>query len=229
VLARWVVGDCAKVEAAAHVALARFRVNKRREFFRVDLQTIVTTITALPATNNLTDQDSFLDNMEQALDQVGIVTQYCMPLPKHYLQSTKYQNLVSTRVSNDRFNRNRWKVFLYGTRLASSLGEWPWSDVFKSSERNNLLLSTLSAGMMGVGDAIGSADKVSIQRAIRSDGVLIKADLPIVQLDRSIVDEARGTVAPTNFHGVLAARRRPRQLRIWLHGQRKRVDVFYPE
>lgn len=43
-LARWSVGNCAKVEAAAHAALARFRVNKRREFFRVDLQTIVATI-----------------------------------------------------------------------------------------------------------------------------------------------------------------------------------------
>jgi len=152
---------------------------------------------ALPAVNNLTDQDAFLDNMAQAMAQAGINMQYCMPLPKHYLQSTRYPNLTTTRVSNDRFDRNRWKVFLHGSRLASALGVWPWTDVFKSSERDNLLLSTLSAGMMGVGDAIGAADKASIARAIRSDGTLIKPDLPIVHLDRSILEEARGTVAPT--------------------------------
>src|SRR5882672_2360377 len=120
-----------------------------------------------------------------------------MPLPKHYLQSTKYQNLVTTRVSNDRFDRNRWRVFFYGSRLAAAVGSWPWSDVFRSSERDNLLLSTLSAGTVGVGDPIGSADAASIKRAIRADGTLIKPDVPIVLLDRSIVDEARGATGPT--------------------------------
>jgi hypothetical protein len=152
---------------------------------------------ALPLTSNLVDQDAFLDNMAQALGAAGINMQYCMPLPKHYLQSTKYGNLVTTRVSNDRFNRNRWRVFFYGNRLAAAVGSWPWSDVFKSSERDNLLLSTLSAGMMGVGDAIGSADVASIKRAVRADGVLIKPDVPIVLLDRSIVGEAKGAPDPT--------------------------------
>jgi hypothetical protein len=127
----------------------------------------------------------------------GINMQYCMPLPKHYLQSTKYRNLVSTRVSNDRFDRNRWRVFFYGNRLAAAVGSWPWSDVFRSSERDNLLLSTLSAGLVGVGDAIGAADAASIKRAVRADGALIKPDVPIVLLDRSIVAEARATAGPT--------------------------------
>jgi len=152
---------------------------------------------ALPLTTNLVDQDAFLDNMAQAMSAVGITMQYCMPLPKHYLQSTKYGNLVTTRVSNDRFDRNRWRVFFYGNRLAAAVGSWPWSDVFRSSERDNLLLSTLSAGMVGVGDAIGAADVASIRRAIRSDGALIKPDVPIVLLDRSIVAEAAATAGPT--------------------------------
>jgi hypothetical protein len=142
---------------------------------------------ALPLTNNLVDQDAFLDNMAQAMSAAGINLQYCMPLPKHYLQSTKYRNLVSTRVSNDRFDRNRWRVFFYGNRLAAAVGAWPWSDVFRSSERDNLLLSTLSAGLVGVGDAIGAADAASIKRAVRADGTLIKPDVPVVLLDRSIV------------------------------------------
>ena len=147
---------------------------------------------ALPSTANLTDQDAFTDNMAQAMSDAGLNIQYCMPLPRHYLQSTKYQNLVTTRVSTDGFVRERWRTFFYGSRLAWSLGLWPWTDVFMSSEHDNLLLSTLSAGMTGVGDPIGSADKASIMRSIRADGVLIKPDQPILLLDRSIVAEAQG-------------------------------------
>src|SRR6185369_169878 len=152
---------------------------------------------AQPLTTNLTDQDAFLDGMAQAMRDAGIDIQYCMPLPKHYLQSTKYPGVTNTRVSEDRFDRNRWRFFFYGSRLAAAVGLWPWTDVFKSSERDNLLLSTLSAGMVGVGDAIGSADAASIRRAVRSDGVLIKPDVPILLLDRSVVDEARATAGPT--------------------------------
>jgi hypothetical protein len=152
---------------------------------------------ALPATNNLVDQDAFMDNMAGAMAAVGINIQYCMPLPKHYLQSTKYPNVTTSRVSNDRFNRNRWKSFLYGSRLASAVGEWPWSDVFRSSERDNLLLSTLSAGMVGIGDALNTANRANLLRAMRSDGTLVKPDLPIVQIDRTIVDDARAVSAPT--------------------------------
>lgn len=47
VLAQWQVGDCATVESEVHKRLARFRVSKRREFFRVSLQTIVATINAV--------------------------------------------------------------------------------------------------------------------------------------------------------------------------------------
>jgi hypothetical protein len=152
---------------------------------------------ALPSTANLVDQEAFLDNMARAMATAGISIQYCMPLPKHYLQSTKYPNVVTSRVSNDRFNRNRWKSFLYGSRLASAVGEWPWSDVFRSSERDNLLLSTLSAGMVGIGDALNSANKANLLRAMRADGIIVKPDLPIVQIDRTIVDEARAVAAPT--------------------------------
>jgi hypothetical protein len=149
----------------------------------------------VPLTNNLIDQDAYLDNMAQAMAGAGINMQYCMPFARHVLQSTKYSNLVTSRVSFDRFGRNRWRFFLYGSRLAAAVGVWPWTDTFMSPERDNLLLATLSAGIVGVGDAIGTSDFASIRRAIRSDGVLIKPDVPILLLDRSIVDEARATAA----------------------------------
>lgn len=152
---------------------------------------------ALPVTTNLTDQDAFLDNMASAMAGQGVSIQYCMGLPRHYLQSSKYQNLVTTRVNDDRFNRNRWRTFFYVSRLTWSMGNWPWTDVFMSSEHDNLLLSTMTGGMMGVGDAVNGADKASIMRAVRGDGVLIKPDVPILLLDRSIIAEAQGKTDPT--------------------------------
>lgn len=49
VLADWSVGDCAKVEKLAHERLARYRVNKRREFFYAPISTIIQTIEAVIA------------------------------------------------------------------------------------------------------------------------------------------------------------------------------------
>jgi hypothetical protein len=44
VLAQWEVGNCSGAEAEIHLRLARYRLNKRREFFRVSLSAIVATI-----------------------------------------------------------------------------------------------------------------------------------------------------------------------------------------
>jgi hypothetical protein len=151
---------------------------------------------ALPLTNNLVDQDAFMDNMASAMAAKGLTMQYCMPLPRHYLQSTKYDNLITTRVSNDRFSRSNWQDFLYASRLAGALGEWPWVDTFMSSEEDHMILATLSAGMVGVGDAIGAANKANIFNSVRTDGVIVKPDVPIVPLDSTFVNTAKGIDAP---------------------------------
>ncbi|WP_394832441.1 hypothetical protein LVJ94_38625 [Pendulispora rubella] len=154
-------------------------------------------INALPLTNNLHDQDAFMDNMAHAMAAKGITMQYCLQLPRHVLQGTKYDNLVTSRVSGDRFSREKWADELYGSRFVSALGIWPWTDVFMSSEENNLIMATLSAGMLGAGDAIGSVNKANISRSIRSDGVIVKPDMPLVPLDTTFVNSARRSDAPT--------------------------------
>src|SRR5947209_2996421 len=100
------------------------------------------------------------------------------PLARHFLQGTRYSNLLTIRVSGDRFEKKQWKPFLFNGRLASALGAWPWSDVFNSSETANLLLSTLSGSIVGVGDAIGEFDRTNLLRVVRADGVIIKPDDP---------------------------------------------------
>jgi hypothetical protein len=146
----------------------------------------------LPNQNNLTDQEDFLDNMAKAMGDAGIDIQYCMPLARHILQSTKYNSVTNSRVSSDRFASGNYMDFFLGSRLAWAVRLWPWTDVYMSSERDNILLSVLSAGLVGTGDPLNSANFANIKKAIRPDGVIVKPDVPILLTDRSIVDDAKG-------------------------------------
>jgi hypothetical protein len=147
-------------------------------------------------TSDLGTGEAFLDNMSRACNERGITMQYCMPYPCYFLQGSRYPNLTTIRTSGDRFNTNRWNDFLYTSRLASSLGIWPWTDVYMSTERGNVLLSTLSAGPVGIGDLIGSETKTNLLQAVRADGVIVKPDAPIVPLDRTYVADAKNEPAP---------------------------------
>ena len=141
---------------------------------------------------NLTDPDGFYGNMSRYASRNGLNIQYCMSLPRDYLQTTLFDNLTTIRVSDDRFEQSKWNEYLYDSQLAASLGVWPWSDVFMSTETDNLVLSTLSAGPVGVGDAIGAQSAANILQVARPDGVIVKPDVPIVPIDATYLGEAAG-------------------------------------
>ncbi len=155
--------------------------------------------------------DRFMDSMAAAAGAERMTMQYCMPLPRHFLQSSKYSNLTTIRPSGDRLKEQHWRSFLFNGRLATALGVWPWTDVFKSSETANLLLATLSGGMVGIGDAIGKIDWVSLRRAVREDGVIVKPDEPLTPLDQSYVARAKDSsasivaAARTNHEGWITS------------------------
>ena len=140
--------------------------------------------------------EAFLDNMARACQEQGITVQYCMPYPCYFLQGSRYENLTTIRTSEDRFNTNKWNDFLYTSRLAASMGIWPWADVYMSTEVNNVLLSTLSAGPVGTGDAMGQENKANLFQAVRADGVIVKPDAAIVPLDRCYIADAEKQPAP---------------------------------
>src|SRR5581483_8596508 len=157
---------------------------------------------------DLTDPNAFLNEMASSAGANGLTLQYCMPDPRDYLQSTLYYNVLTIRVSDDRFDRAHWDEFLYDSRLASALGLWPWSDVFMSTETDNLLLSTLSGGMVGVGDQLGGESTTNLRQTIRPDGVIVKPDTSIVPLDETYVADAQGQRPPmiaaaSSLHGGL--------------------------
>jgi hypothetical protein len=128
-----------------------------------------------------------------------------MALPRHFLQGARYGNLTTIRVSGDRFRREKWDTFLYTSRLASALGIWPWCDVFMSREADNLLLATLSAGMVGIGDRSGAEDRKNLLHAVRPDGVIIKPDTPLLPIDAMYTAGSRRPMiaAAHTDHGAL--------------------------
>jgi hypothetical protein len=145
---------------------------------------------------NLTDPTAFLDNMAASMAARGITLQYCMGTPKHFLQSTNYGNLTTIRVSQDAFGPTRWTQFLYSSQLAAALGIWPFSDVLMSSDRDSLILATLSAGPVGLGDALGGLSQANLLKAVRGDGVIVKPDVPIMPLDSVFASDAQGIDTP---------------------------------
>jgi len=170
---------------------ASYMASNGIEFFEQDW------LSSQAVTNfNLTDPDAFLDNMAAALGSAGRTIVYCMPLSTHLLESSKYDNVVSVRVSEDAFKRNRWDELLFDSRIPSALGLWPFADAFLSPNEKDVLLATLTAGPIGSGDAAGATVAANISQAVRSDGVIVKPDVPIVPTDATFLAVAQSSVAP---------------------------------
>ena len=148
------------------------------------------------ASFNLTDSAEFLDNMAGAMADRNLTMQYCMASPRHFLQSSRYNNLTTIRTSADRLGRDRWTDFLYTSRLAGALGIWPFTDNFNSTETTHLLIGTLSAGPVGVGDPVGGFSAANLLRAVRKDGVIVKPDVPLTPIDASYAAMAHSLDAP---------------------------------
>jgi hypothetical protein len=134
--------------------------------------------------------NEFTDGMANAAKANGLDIQYCMAMPRFFLQGIKYNNLTTIRTSDDRFEPRKWMPFIFTSQLAYEMGIWPWCDVFKSHETGNMVISVLSAGAVGTGDAIGKEDKKNIMLACRSDGVLVKPDVPLLPLDQDYLQIA---------------------------------------
>jgi hypothetical protein len=152
--------------------------------------------------------DKFLGGMADATKNRGMSMQYCMAMPQYYMQGSLYPNLTTIRTSDDRMKRDRWHDFLYASKFAEAVGSWPWADVYMSPETGNMLLADLSGGMVGFGDEMGKEDTDNIFLAVRSDGVIVKPDAPIVPLDSAYIAEAnkekRALVASTyTYHDLL--------------------------
>ncbi|MFT3934857.1 MAG: hypothetical protein QM726_14630 [Chitinophagaceae bacterium] len=140
--------------------------------------------------------NAFTDNMAKAAAEKGLHMQYCMGLPRYFMQGVKYNNLTTIRTAGDRFKQERWMNFLFTSQLAYEMGIWPWSDVFKSKELNNMIVSVMSGGPVGTGDSISTENKANIMMACRNDGVLVKPDRPMLPIDQNYLQLAKTERTP---------------------------------
>jgi hypothetical protein len=145
---------------------------------------------------NLTAPDAFLGNMSTALAAAGHSIVYCMPLASHLMQSAKYSNVVAARVAHDGLQREHWDEFLFNSPIAGAVGVWPFTDAHASGKAKDLVLSVLTAGPVGSGDAPTAIDQVNLAQAVRRDGVIVKPDVPIYPVDSAWVARSQSDNAP---------------------------------
>jgi hypothetical protein len=159
---------------------------------------------------NLTNPPAFMNDMAAAAATNGLNMQYCMPTPKIYLQGSLYNNLLTMRVCPDIFQRSHWDEFLYDSRLVSAVGAYPWTDVEYTGDLMDVLIGTLSAGPVGLGDAIGTVNAASLAKVARPDSVIVKPDAPLLPVDQTYLNDAQGNGLPmvastyTDFDGLRA-------------------------
>ncbi len=134
----------------------------------------------------------YMDNMAKGMEKYGMPVEYFAALPRQFLNASRLSNVIMIRSNQDRFEREKWTDALYSSRLIRSVGAWPHGDNFFSSERDNLWLQTLFGGTIGPVDALGEGDKSNLLRSVRSDGVIVKPDIPIVPADNCYIADASG-------------------------------------
>ncbi len=154
--------------------------------------------------------------LDRAASKYGIDLIWCMATPADFAQAVSLNNIVAIRTSDDyRYAvdaSDLWRWHLTVNCLAKALGLWPFKDVFMSHTNNmdkvdiegdpncelEAMLASLSAGPVGIGDRLGRTKKEIVMRTCRRDGVLIKPDVPLCAMDRSLTNEDGILWADTN-------------------------------
>lgn len=129
---------------------------------------------------------------------------WCMATAADMAHAASLSQVVAVRSCDDyRYAEDPsilWRWHLTVSAMLRSLGLFPFKDVFMSHSNNSSLpdlngdpnamleacLSTLSAGPVGIGDRMGRTDINVVNKTCRSDGVIIKPDLPLAAMDRSL-------------------------------------------
>jgi hypothetical protein len=137
------------------------------------------------------------EGIDAAARERGITLQWCMGTPADFAQTTTLTQVTSVRTCGDHgyiaTPGQLWAWFCVTNALARPLGLAPFKDVFRTDPEvagdtgePEALLSALSTGPVGLGDRVGRGDAALAMRTCRADGLLIKPDVPIAAIDRSL-------------------------------------------
>jgi len=142
--------------------------------------------------------EQWLRNMHDSAAAAGLTTQICMTGGAHLMEAASHENVTTVRTTID-YTANFckecfWPQFHINNMVAGALGVWPFKDNFHSGEihgRAEALISSLSAGMVGLGDAIGATVIENVTPTCRTDGLLLKPDRPATAIDPMYLPHAR--------------------------------------
>ena len=153
----------------------------------------------------------WLTSMGDAAEKLNINLQYCMSLPRHILAALEIPRVTQTRVSGDYASAlstppgSQWAIGI-SSMFAEAIGLASFKDVFWSTSvqpgapygksprevlpDREVLISTLSTGPVGPGDAINYTNVERIMKCCRKDGLILKPDRPLTTLNALISDWA---------------------------------------
>jgi len=147
------------------------------------------------------------ESLDRTLAARGLTAQWCMASPADFFETSRLGRVTSIRTCGDHGYLigpgDLWAWFLLTNALARALGLFPYKDVFLSgggggsaSPDAEAALAALSAGPVGIGDALGQADRDVVLRTCRADGVLVRPDVPIAAADRCFLEHPIARHAP---------------------------------
>ncbi len=142
--------------------------------------------------------ERWMADLHAAVAARGLTMQLCMAAPAHLLDALDRPAVTTIRTSIDYApslsKESYWPQFHTVSMLAWALGLLPFKDTFRSREAHPVaeaLVSTLSAGMVGPGDALGETDAELLLATCRADGLLLKPDRPAFPLDAMFLPHQR--------------------------------------
>lgn len=140
-------------------------------------------------------------------NELGHLTvQLCMTQPHMTLNSVSMESVTSIRSTSDSNSffiegTYRWWWHLYSSKLIQALGKYPFYDnrlsyknhifPFSAYSKFEFIWLGLSCGPIGIGDPMGKENVKLIRRVVKSDGEIIKPDIPCVPLDKCYLYNSR--------------------------------------
>ena len=152
--------------------------------------------------SNVTAASDWLKAMADAATGLGITIQYCMPLPRHMLESTLHPAVTNARASGDYHpGADNWQVGLssllyWAIGIAPSKDDWwtsetqpgnPYGD--NPTEPNwqlQAFVIGLSTGPNGPSDGIGYTNASLVLSTVRADGLTLQPDRPATTMDAAL-------------------------------------------
>jgi hypothetical protein len=150
--------------------------------------------------------------MADAATALGLTIQYCMPLPRHMLESTYFQAVTNARASGDyhpgasNFDISQSSLFYWAIGVAPSKDDYwttevqtgsPYSD--NPTEPNwqlQALVVGLSTGPNGPSDKIGATNASLVMSTVRGDGLTLQPDRPATTMDAAFLTLFQGQSVP---------------------------------